>query len=288
MMKKVHILNPAAGKGGALRFKANDNVHITECKGDAKWYVEQSICETDGEIDFYVYGGDGTVNEVASGIMASKSDRARMCIQPCGSGNDLVRTVNEAGKDEIKADVLTLNDGYAVNVINTGFDLDVVLKAAQYKKLPLVSGSLAYVLGIANVLGSKMGRFMRIKYYDKDGEYGEYDGECLLVVAANARYYGGGFLAAPAASITDGLIDLLIVKKMSRMKFLALVAKYKKGDHIDLEKMMPREEFSEFVSFSQCKSVVIEGIEDICADGDVIKTDRAEIGIIPSALRIIK
>ena len=287
-MKKVHILNPAAGKGGALRFKSYDNVHVTECKGDAKWYVEQTICETDEDIDFYVYGGDGTVNEVASGIIASKSDRARMCIQPCGSGNDLVRTVNEEGKDEIRADVLTLNDGYAVNVINTGFDLDVVLKAVQYKKLPLVSGSLAYILGIVNVLGSKMGRFMRIKYYNKDGEYGEYNGDCLLFVAANAKYYGGGFLAAPAASITDGLIDLLIVKKMSRFRFLSLVAKYKKGSHIDLEKMLPKEEFLEFVSFEQCTSVVIEGIEEICADGDVIKTNRAEIGVLPSALRIIK
>ncbi len=284
-MNTVHILNPAAGQGAALKFNALDNVYITKDRGDATQYIQKLGSDP---VKLCVYGGDGTVNEAVSGILQSENKSIDLCICPTGTGNDLARTIAEYDGDVIKADVLTLNDGYAVNAINTGFDLSVVLRAAEFKKLPFVSGSMAYILGIVTTLFGKMGQRMKITYTDVNGKTEVFEEECLLAVAAKGRYYGGGFKASPAADLTDGCIDLTIVRKVSRLKFINLVAKYKKGKHIDIKALKPFCEFDKILIYKKCKNVVIEGIEDICADGEVFKTQSAKIGIIPNALKIVK
>lgn len=286
-MRKIHILNPAAGQGEALRFKPIDEVYVTQYKGDAERFVTEILQSTDEEVDFYIYGGDGTVNEAVNGIVSRGGNRARICIKPTGTGNDLVRTVAQSGKSEISSDVLTVNDRYAVNAVNTGFDLEVVLKAAELKKKPFVSGSLAYILGIFEVLSGKMGKRVKITYTDRGGNENIFNDDCLLALAGNGMYYGGGFKSSPAASLTDGFIDLLIVKKMTRRKFISLVAEYKKGMHINTEKLEPVQKFADVITYAKCKKVIIEGITDICTDGEVFKADRVEIGILPGAIKII-
>ncbi|MBQ8605111.1 MAG: hypothetical protein IJ408_00090 [Clostridia bacterium] len=283
-MKTIHILNPAAGQGKAAEFKGLENAYITKGPGDAADYVHTFLTENDEDLHFKVYGGDGTVNEVVTGILRSGSNRASISVVPVGTGNDLLRAVTENNVKTL--DVLTLNEHYAINAINTGFDLEVVQKAAEFKKKPLISGHLAYVLGVASVLLGKLGKKMKISYADENGNEDSFEGECLLVVAANGAYYGGGFKASPAADLSDGLIDLMIVKKVSKIKFLSLVAGYKKGIHIDSKTGKVNEKFKDFIIFSKCKSVRIEGIKEICADGEIFKTNIAKVGIIPSVLKI--
>ena len=128
---------------------------------------------------------------------------------------------------------------------------------------------------------------MKITYKEQDGSLKTFEGDCLLVVAANGAYYGGGFKASPAASVSDGLIDLMIVKKVSKLKFLSLVAGYKKGVHIDSVTGKVNKKFSDFIIFCKCKEVTIEGIKEICADGEIFNTDKAEIGILPGAIKAI-
>lgn len=286
-MKTVHILNPAAGKGTALDFSDRDNSYITQSRGDVCRYVKQTLASTP-DITFAVYGGDGTVNEVVEGIVSTSPDASSLSVVPTGTGNDLVRTLEETDDPFPVIDVLTLNDDYAVNAVNTGFDLSVVLKAAKFKKYPLVSGTLAYILGIVSALFDKYGKHLHIQYTDKDGATFEYDGDCLLCVAANGKYYGGGFKCAPIADITDGLIDLLVIKKVSRLKFISLVGAYRKGNHIDAStgKLLPR--FEKIVTFCKCKRVIIDGLDEICADGEVMTASRADIGILPRKLKIVR
>lgn len=284
-MKTIHILNPAAGQGKALGFENLENSYVTKAPGDASDFVKTTLENASEDINFAVYGGDGTVNEVVTGIMNSGSDKAYMSVVPVGTGNDLVRSINNKGAVDI--DVLTVNNGYAVNAVNTGFDLEVVEKAAEYKKKTLISGPLAYVLGVVSVLFGKFGKKVHIDYTDKNGENGEFDGECLLAVAANGTYYGGGFKASPAADVTDGFIDLMIIKKISRLKFISLVLDYKKGAHIDPVTQQPYGKFKGIVFFKKCKNVVISEIEKICADGEVFKADKVKIGILHRALKVI-
>ena len=94
-------------------------------------------------------------------------------------------------------------------------------------------------------------------------------------------------MASPAASITDGLIDLMIVKKVSRLKFISLVGKYKKGQHIDIKAGRPLEKFEDIIFYKKCRRVVISGINAVCCDGEIVETDRADIGVLPRAVRIL-
>ncbi len=283
-MKTIHILNPAAGQGEALKYKDLENAYITKGVGDATDYVKTSA---DDGVHFYVYGGDGTVSEVVNGIMQSGKS-ASFSIVPVGTGNDLLRTLSLNDKTTVLADVLSVNGKYAINAINTGFDLDVVIKAQEYKKKKFVSGTLAYILGVVSVLCKKFGKKIKAEYTDSDGDTHAFEGECLLAVAANGSYYGGGFKCAPIADITDGLIDLLIVKKVSRIKFLSLIMQYMKGKHINPKTKQPIPSFAKYVVFSKCTRVTFSGIDKICTDGEVWDTDRADISIIKNAITLKK
>lgn len=286
-METIHILNPAAGQGDALKFSELDNVYITKSKGDACRFIKEKL-KDNVPYNFAVYGGDGTVNEAVNGVISSKVADASVTVVPTGTGNDLIRTVEETCTEAVMADVLTIGDGYAVNAVNTGFDLDVVLKAAEWKKRPFISGSLAYILGIFSALFGKYGKHLDIEYTDQDGNKGEFHGECLLCVAANGRYYGGGFCCSPTSEITDGLIDLMIVKKVSRLRFMLLVAKYQKGLHIDKQLNAPAKGFENILTYRKCTKVVIDGLDKICCDGEVAKETHAEIGVLPKALKIVR
>ena len=285
-MKTIHILNPAAGQGKALKYSELENAYVTKCPGDACDFVKSALEKTDEETNFKVYGGDGTVNEVVSGIVGSGKQNGYMSIMPVGTGNDLVRSLDKS-KDNVKIDVLTVGKRYAVNAINTGFDLEVVLKAAELKKKPLISGSLAYVLGIFSALFGKYGKHLHVEYTDAEGKVESFDGDCLLVVAANGAFYGGGFNASPIAELEDGLIDLMIVRKVSRLKFMSLVLKYQKGLHIDKQTRMAAKGFEDILIFKKCTNVLIEGTEKMCADGEIFEAKSANIGIIPQALKVI-
>lgn len=283
-MKIIHILNPCAGQGEAIKYKDLENTYITKGVGDATDYVLKTA---DDDVHFNVYGGDGTVSEVVNGIVKSGKS-ASFSIVPVGTGNDLLRTLDVCNKQSVTADVMTVNDKFAINAVNTGFDLDVVIKASQYKKKKLVSGTLAYVLGVVSVLCKKFGKHIIAEYVDENDVTHTFEGECLLAVAANGSFYGGGFKCAPVADITDGLVDFLIVKKVSRLKFLSLVAGYMKGKHIDPKTALPTKSFEKYVVFCKCKKITLSGIEKICADGEVWQAETVNIGVLPRAITLKK
>lgn len=283
-MKVIHILNPVAGQGGAVKYKDLEGVYITRGKNDATEFVKKTVAK--GEpVHFNVYGGDGTVNEVVNGLIGAPEDTS-FSIVPVGTGNDLLRTFELSDKENVRADVLTVSGRYAVNAVNTGFDLDVVLKAAEFKKKPFISGTLAYALGVVAVLCKKFGKDMRIEYTDENGKSEVYEGTCLLTVCANGQYYGGGFHCSPAADISDGLIDLMIIKKVTRLKFITLIGKFMKGRHIDLETLKPIKSFEKYMIFKKCKSITIKNIDRICADGEIWDTNEVKVDILPSAVTL--
>lgn len=283
-MKIMHILNPAAGQGEALKYKDLENVYITRGKNDATAFVKKTVAEGE-DVHFIVYGGDGTVNEVVNGLVGAPCN-ASFSIVPAGTGNDLLRTLERTRLETVRADVLTVNGRYAVNAVNTGFDLDVVLKAAEFKKKPLISGTLAYALGVVAVLLKKFGKDMRIEYVDQIGREHCFEGNCLMTVCGNGQYYGGGFHCSPAADISDGLIDLMIIKNVTRFKFLTLIGAFMKGRHIDLKTNKPIKAFAKYMIFCKCKSVVIKNIDRICADGEIWDTNEARVSITQGAVTL--
>ena len=106
-----------------------------------------------------------------------------------------------------------------------GFDARIGFGAADFKKLPLVSGPLAYQLSAVRTIVQGIHRPYRVTI---DGE--RLPGEAFtLICACNGRYYGGGFNPCPDAVPDDGLLDFVVVPAVSRLTILTLIGKYAKG-----------------------------------------------------------
>ena len=286
-MKKLHILNPISGKGAALKYKSNDYddpVHITQGIGDAEDFVYKQ-CLEDPEIHFIVYGGDGTINEVVNGIMKSGANKnARVSVVPVGTGNDFVKNI-ETG--DFTVDVMRYNDNYAVNIINIGFDCDVVISTDKIKKKPFISGSLAYILGVLFTLCKKPTKDLEICLTDIDGNEITYKDKYLCAVTANGSYYGGGFKAASLARTDDGILDFMVIKNISRMAFLKLVGDYKKGTHMDKDLYQPTKKYQDLIFYHRCKKVKINNLTYGCVDGEIREFDSLDIEVIEKAITFI-
>ncbi|HPT85795.1 MAG TPA: diacylglycerol kinase family protein [Bacillota bacterium] len=291
-MNRLHIINPAAGKRNPFDLikekLKGEEYYITQGVGDAERFVREH-CTGQPETHFIVYGGDGTLCEVVNGILsAGAGGEAVLSVVPTGTGNDFHRLLRRGERRRFDALKYRIGESikYAVNIINTGFDTTVVEKMQNYKRLPLVTGSMAYIFGVGDTLLHKMGERWKLKITEPDGSETEEEDEYLLALAANGRYYGGGFMAAPVAETDDGLLDILLAKKVSRMRFLSLVAEYRKGKHIDPESKKPVKKFEGLLDYRRCVKISIEGLRSVCVDGEVMPAESIEVGVVPDAVTV--
>ena len=99
--------------------------------------------------------------------------------------------------------------------------------------------------------------------------------DILLIAIANGKFYGGGFKAAPYASLHDSKIDVSIVEKISRATFISLVGKYKKGEHLDTAIG------KKCVTYFKTDSLSIEFDQErkICIDGELETRPKLDISI---------
>ena len=292
MSKIIRILNPAAGHGDAalaenISTGNPDVVHKTTAVGDAEVFAAE-ICREHPDSHFEVFGGDGTVAEVVNGIMSSGAGKtASFSVIPTGSGNDFVRNFKSDKPSSRMIDLIRFNGRYCVNMINIGFDCDVVVKALHYKSKKLVSGSAAYMMGIVNVLFKKLGHPLEAEYTLKDGGVGSQTEEFLLCSIANGSYCGGGIKAAPIASLTDGLLDFFRAKKVTRLKFISLFSDYKKGTYISGDEELA-DRFKGIMFYDRCLSVRIKSPGMICSDGELVNIEGdLDISVEPKAIRYV-
>lgn len=292
-MLHVFIVNPVAGKGKTMnmvnniedRFKDSPEsfrIEITKAPGHATEIAKQLSAEGI-PMRIYSVGGDGTLNEIVNGI---SGDHIELGILPCGSGNDAVRSIYEVTDPVALLEVLPtasselfdmgkINNRLFINIASVGFDAEVVILTRHFKRIPLVSGSLAYVLGVLTALIRLKKYPVRIKIDDSPERFKE----ILLCAFANGKFYGGGMKPAPKADMTDGILDICEVQSLRRMKILKFFPIFKKGAH---EKMKE-------VTMHRCKKITIDSDIPIPfnIDGEVITETRASIEIIPGSIRVI-
>lgn len=298
-MKYCFICNPMAGKEKnkeELVTRINSictekeveyDILITSSVGDGRELVKKYYGEnSDEEIAFFACGGDGTAGEVVNGIMSLPCrDKVSMGIIPVGTGNDFVR--NFSGKENfldisaqidsmpVSVDVLKCNDMYALNMINIGFDCEVVCKMSEIKRKPFIPSKFAYIAGLIITLIKKPGVKMNISV---DGGESE-EKKLLLTTFANGCFCGGGFHSNPNADITGGKIDYMFIKNVSRTKFLTLVGSYKKGTHI-CEK---NAKIIDNGSSDTCK-IIFDKTTNVSVDGEVIGFDSIDLSLEKAAL----
>ena len=306
-MNYLFIVNPKAGKksceerirqgvsslGESFLSENNVEIKLTEYMGHATEIAKEAASKGE-KIRIYACGGDGTLSEVING--AYGFENCEVGVIPVGTGNDFAKTVAESvgaqGKDAVQtafSDFKTLVLGesrptdlieacgkLSINVTCVGFDADAAAGVHKFSKLPLVSGKMAYKLSVLKCLISWVKHDFKVIV---DGE--EIDNKnYLLAVAANARYYGGGYKCAPEADATDGLIDFLWVPTMSRFKFLRLVGYYEKGEHLkrfDICKLI------------KCKSVQIcsDKPVELCIDGESVTEINPVIKVLDTKINFI-
>ena len=247
-MKHIFIINPAAGKSDkTAEYRAeiersckglDYEIVLSRGPGDCT-RIAREAAESGEEVRLYACGGDGTLNEVVAG--AAGCENAAVTAFVGGSGNDFVKIFDdrEAFRDldrlldaEVAVfDLIDCNADPAINICCVGLDSRIGAEMARFKRLPGVSGSMAYILSAAvNIFKGISEHYI----VDVAGE--RIDGELTFVCVANARYYGGGFYAVPDAQPDDGLLDVLLVKKLRLWQIPNALAKYKAGRYRELGK----------------------------------------------------
>lgn len=298
-MKHIFVVNPAAGKGknlparlSAITYACEEQavdyeIYHTRTVGDGTRFVSEKCQESPKEkFRFYACGGDGTLFEVLNGAVGHEN--AEISVIPCGTGNDFIKSFTNSeyfsditrqilGRSE-KIDLMKYNNRYSMNVINIGFDCDVVQKVAEIKRSSMVPSKLAYAMGIAGTFTKPLGKHFKVLIDDTE----LIERDFMLCAIANARYYGDGFKVAPIAKMNDGYMDLCLVDKVSRAQFIQVIPKYKAGEHLN-EK---GESLYPFLRYQCCKKVVIESKQTIgvCGDGEVSPAKKVTIEILPKAI----
>ena len=309
MTRLLFIINPTAGKKDrteeltaeitslSLGERGRDyDILVTEAPKDAtKKTLDYIAAHEEDFIKIYACGGDGTLCEVAEGVYRSGSKKVAVGVLPLGSGNDFVKAFdkptevfrsikNQANGRYKSIDVLSITDKngedrISLNIVSAGFDAAVCKGMDKFKKWPLVSGSLAYKLSLVQCVFTKRKNHFDLKL---DGnKVGDKKDPYLFAIAANGRYYGGGFKASPYSVLEDGLLDFVRIDSVSLFKFFSLVGKFRAGKHID--------EMKDLVLYEKgtVLEIISENEVDINVDGEIIPMKDPVISLVPKAINII-
>ncbi len=295
-MKYIFILNPKAGSGerektvrdeiSRLEQKDDCEIHLTKCAGDATDYVRSRCESSNGEkLRFIACGGDGTINEVFNGAVGF--DNVSVTCYPCGSGNDFVKAFGGAERflnveklitaPERKLDLLKAGDRYSVNVTNFGFDTTVAITINKERSKTGHGNKNAYTKGVVTALLTSMKNTCKVI---ADGEVLNPDGKALLCTLANGQYVGGSFKCAPRAETDDGLMEVCLIKPISRLRFLKLLTPYTNGEHLD------RDDLKDIVIYRRAKKVEVISVDGFAysLDGEIINSSHFFVEIAPAAL----
>ncbi|MCX7771971.1 MAG: diacylglycerol kinase family lipid kinase [Clostridia bacterium] len=292
-MQHVFIVNPAAGKGKALKMaerikerfeslKVPYKIEVTQAPGHAVKLAQEAV-RNYNTVRLYSVGGDGTLNEIVNGIAGT---HAELGIIPCGSGNDAVRSlypVTDPFKlldvlpeaDARKVDLGKINDQYFINIASIGFDAEVTLKSRAFKRYPLVSGSLAYILGILSALIE----LKRYKVKLTIDECIQPEQSVLMSVFANGSYYGGGLIPAPRAKMTDGILDFCVVEPLTRRKIFKFFPAFQKGRHESMKEVRVIRGTRALIESDTPLPVNI--------DGETTKEKRVAIELLPGFINVV-
>ena len=289
-MKHIFIINPAAGSRDRTAEYTEKihtccdgldyEIHISDHPGACR-ELARTAAEKGEPCRIYACGGDGTLNEVASG--AAGFPNAAITVFSGGSGNDFVKLFNEPkaffdlerllNAEQTTFDMIACNDDLSLNICSVGLDARIGTDVSHYKRLPLLSGFRAYAAStVINVIKGISEHYV----VELDGK--TIDGQKTLICVCNGRFYGGGFNPVPEADPSDGLLDVLIVEKVSRLKVASVVGTYKSGGY----KQLPQ-----YIRHFRTKSITIHCDKEtpINLDGELRMAKDVTMSVAPEKVR---
>lgn len=294
--KLIYFYNPISGTKSkqslldTIRTKTSEQglafeIMETNAAGDYN-FLKEKIKE-DAITDIIVCGGDGTVNQVASALLKTE---VNIGIIPMGSGNGLAlaagipKNISKALDIIFKGKASSI-DGFYINkhfscmLCGLGFDAQVAHDFARQSKR-----------GLATYVKQTFKNFFSAKTYPfvLDIDNNRIKTEAFFISIANSNQFGNNVTIAPQASICDGLIDIVIVREMSKARLLyALLKQVKLGQITPSEKKYHKED----ILYYQSKSISIQNPLDapLHIDGDPAATSKQfEVKIIEKAFRLLQ
>lgn len=294
-MELAIIHNPASGGGAAAKLLPKA-LAAFEKKG-IKCTVFESCFHTHVvelcsqlEIERFdavaAMGGDGTNFQMLNGLLAvNKPEKLPpLAVIPVGSGNSFAKYLNidtfEQGIDAVfsgrprSVDVCSFSQDeasvYFVNLAGFGFVTDVAKTAQKFK----IFKDFSYIIGVLHRTVSLCFHQMTLEV---DGRIIE--GENCFVEFCNSRYTGGDMLMAPKAEIDDGLMDIVIVGRLSRLGLLKTLPKIFSGTHLE----------HPAVQYIQAKKAVIRTTPEkiLLPDGEILGTTPAVVRVHPHFVRYL-
>ena len=281
------IVNPVAGGGHSLevarqaaslltRRGISHEIFCTERSAHATLLARQAV--ESGADGVVALGGDGTLFEVVNGIGTSG---VTMYFVPCGTGNDLARVL-PFDRDPIKAleeqldgapasiDLCQVNDVFYLNISGAGFDAEVLRQTENFKHLG--RGLKPYLMGVCAAL-----RHFRPLPCELILDGQSSSRSLTIISVANGRYLGGGMCAAPFADISDGLLEVVVVRQLTRARIALLMPFFIPGWHVRLP----------VVETHKCREVILrcKGMT-VNIDGELRSMDEAHYRILPGGLHI--
>ena len=243
----VHvILNPKSGGGRASRLRAEIErelsargvdvvIHATQAPGHAREIAQQLAAA--GAPLIAAAGGDGTIHEVANGLLCAGS-RVPLAIIPAGSGNDFVKLIPGARKRAGAYDIIARpafhafdvgfvqwagGSEYFVNGMGTGIDVEVVRQILQLPRLP---GAIKYLVGLLRALAVYRPVTVRATLPDEVVEH-----SVMMFAIGNGVCQGGGFYLTPHAQVDDGRLELCVVQAIPLWQVAVVLPLVLRGTH---------------------------------------------------------
>ncbi len=237
-------------------------------------------------------GGDGTVNEVANGILGSGSaSDMSIGIISTGTGSDFVRSVGIPRHYISACSCLTSSKRFLIDVgiieyqnkgktarrfflngAGIGFDAAVVEATERFPKY--FGGTVPYVAGLLRTFLGYRNKSMMMRVGDRSEVR-----RTLSVVVSNGSYFGGGMHVAPEASLNDSLLDVVVIGDIGKFDLLKSLPMVYRGTHGKHPK----------VSMEKVVKITVESAERVLvhADGELLGEGPASFWLVPAALNIV-
>ena len=294
----VHLLlNPTANRGRAtlrqtriIKLLKNSGIEVILYVSESRGDLEESVLRyiEHGATKVIVAGGDGSIHEAVNGIMQSGGNVA-LGIIPIGTGNDFAKSADipldweyatrqlasriAGGKIQKTIDIGRLNNRFFANGAGIGFDAKTTY-VAESILLPI--GRFVYLAAILKtMIGGIVSPNLEIQ---SDGF--SWKGPVTLASISNGPWVGGIFHIAPMANNTDGRLELLITKPLTRRRILSLLPKLMNGKHIEEPE----------VTHKSITHLLISAETPIPAqlDGEIqAPQTNFEIEIVPNVLKLL-
>lgn len=303
-MRFVVIVNPKSGGAAAARRRrrlvnalaASELDYVIRLTERRRHAEELSRNAAEEGCSVVAVGGDGTVHEVASGIITS-GRHSPLAVVPVGTGNDFTKMLvppenpesvpgilRDARVEAVDYGVIDWDGpdgsghGYFINIGGTGFDAKVAASAADFKYL---AGTPRYVAAVLKTLRRWKAPHGRVVVQEAERDVYTFDGDLFLALVGNGRCSGGGFYLTPDASIVDGRLDGCVIRDAPVRRLLTLMPMALRGKHVGQPEVA--------VHKMERMTVAMTEPMPVQADGEILsdRATRVSMHVVPGGLNVL-